>query len=100
MCHNQITELPGELFFYQTELKQLKISHNKLSFLPDNIFRHEGLEVLDLSYNSFSRIPLYSLTEQATSGLVELNLSNNIISNIVNEDQLKKIEVRLTKDYC
>lgn len=91
--HNDLSEVPVDLFRYLTKLRVVDLSHNELRFLPENFFKEEGLERLDLSHNSINRLPLISLSTGAASTLCELDLSWNGISSIADAGLFSKFKV-------
>lgn len=89
-----LTELPHELFRYATFLRFVNLSYNKLRFIPDNFFREDGLEYLDVSNNQLSRFPISSISFAAAETLSELDLSWNSISSVSHGDQFSRFKVR------
>jgi hypothetical protein len=56
--HNRLTFLPEEVFRELTALQSLTLSCNELTLLPERIFRGlTALEYLDLSYNQLDSLP-------------------------------------------
>ncbi|KAI4459845.1 antigen bsp putative-related [Holotrichia oblita] len=90
--HNNIVEVSYDLFRSLSNLRIVDLSHNKLRILPDNLFREEGLESLDLSHNALNRIHLSSINSLAASTLCELDLSWNSISSISHSDAFAKFK--------
>lgn len=91
--HNHIVEISYDLFRSLSNLRIVDFSHNKIRILPDNLFREEGLEHLDLSHNALNRIHLSSMNTMAASTLCELDLSRNSISSISHADAFAKFKV-------
>jgi len=93
--HNRITSIPQEIFKLKN-LKKLFIGNNKLSSLPSTLCENEQLEVLSLRGNEFSVLPdvLFQL-----NNLIYLDVSHNQIT-ILNPElgNLKKL-TRLFLDF-
>ncbi|ENN73885.1 hypothetical protein YQE_09513, partial [Dendroctonus ponderosae] len=68
------------------------ISNNRIRALPDNLFREEGLEKLDLSSNLLSKMPLNTLAIPAAQTLCELDLSWNLISSLSHGGLLERFK--------
>lgn len=68
-------------------------SHNRLRFLPDNLFREDGLEHLDISHNMLSKLPLNSMSVATASTLCELDVSWNSISSLAHGGLLARFKV-------
>lgn len=94
ISNNLVAELPKDIFRNLHNLRVADFSHNRLRFLPDNLFRAEGLERLDVSHNQLSRLPLSSLSVGASATLSELDLSWNGISSLNHGDMFSKFEVK------
>lgn len=62
-------------------LRVINISHNRLRFLPDTLFKDTQLEILDVSHNQISKIPDGCLSRIATT-LRHLDASHNEITSI------------------
>ncbi|XP_029460776.1 leucine-rich repeat-containing protein 3-like [Rhinatrema bivittatum] len=72
----------------------LKLDGNKISQIPNNVFRHlDYLQELDLSKNAIEKIEIASFTG-ITEGLRLLDLSNNHINNIP-EGALAKLRAKI-----
>ncbi len=83
ISHNNISELKGDVFNGIVRL-ELDASHNNLSKIPKDIFEKRKvfrLEMIDLSYNYFSSIPVDVLQNQYFS-LETLRISHNEIKVI------------------
>ena len=111
LANKEITTVPSTIDGL-TELKQLFLSYNDLSFLTYNIGNLEKLEHLSLSFNSLINLPstigdlenlisldaelniLSSLPNEIAnlSNLVTLNVSNNELSQLPNLSTLDKLE--------
>lgn len=89
--HNHISEIGGGIFSQMNSLKVVKLSHNRLQFLPNDFGSSTRLllKSLDLSYNQLSAIP-----EKITMnhGLVELDLSHNKIKALPESYELYALE--------
>lgn len=96
ISHNALSEIPNDLFRYLTNIRIVDFAYNKLRFLPDNVFRTDGLEKLDLSNNQLSRFPISCISIATAETLSELDLSWNVISSIAHRDQFSKFK-SLTK---
>lgn len=91
-------------------LRVVDFSHNKLKTLPDNLFRHDGLQSLDVSHNGLTRIPLTSLSVAAAGTLCNLDLSHNGIPAVTNGGLFIRfkvcffefvfIECKILFDFC
>lgn len=81
-----------DLFRYMTHLRVVDLSNNKIKFLPENLFREEGLEQLDLSHNNLHRMPLSSISSLAALSLCELDLSGNNIPAIGDSNVFTKFK--------
>lgn len=86
LSHNQLTNIPTELFKSMSGLRIVDFSHNKLHSLPDMLFTESGLEQLMLSHNFLKHPPVSSLGPTAMASLCELDLSWNLISEINSPD--------------
>lgn len=86
-----LTKLPSTILS-MTELRQLNLSHNRLTgALPAEIRHLRNLETLDISYNDMTGLPaeLGQLSELRT-----LNASNNRLTGIPHElGNLQNLEV-------
>ena len=61
--HNQLTELPSDLFTFP-KLKKLNVSYNQIDNLPDNWWQGPVLECLNVSHNVLEELPLSDSLEQ------------------------------------
>ena len=86
MSDNAITILHNDTFHTLRNLKELRISNNNLSVWKPNIINLIHLELLDLSYNKFSSLPLQTRKmldqleengEKRISDHLSLNLEGN-----------------------
>lgn len=93
MSHNFVPELPNDLFKFLLNLRVVDFSHNRFRFLPDNLFKDEGLEWLDLSNNQINRLPLTSMVPQAAATLGYLDLSWNGISSVASGGMFERFKV-------
>ena len=96
LSHNQLTQLPENIFSNLNQLQELDLSHNQLTQLPANIFSNlNQLEILLLSHNQLTQLPenIFSNLNQ----LQELDLSHNQLTqlpaNIFNN--LNQLEILL-----
>ncbi|XP_038900566.1 LRR repeats and ubiquitin-like domain-containing protein At2g30105 [Benincasa hispida] len=78
LSHNLLTTLPSSLGSL-TSLKQLHVTNNKLTSLPDEIKCLSLLEVLKVSNNRISIVPS---TIGECSSLTEVDLSSNLLSEL------------------
>lgn len=79
LSHNHLIELPVEIFHEMLSLTSVDLSHNNIRNLAENFILSPSLERLDLSDNTFSRVPTSCLSQAAAGNLVELDLSGNTI---------------------
>lgn len=114
MNHNSLAELPANLFEMVDDLRIVDLSHNRLKFLPDKLFPHDGLESLviinyyikfkyliffsmyrslDLSHNVMIKIPVTSISNIAALTICELDVSYNKIAAIHSLDLSNKFRV-------
>mgnify|MGYP001231857402 FL=1 len=111
LANKEITTIPSTIDDL-TELKQLFLSYNNISFLTYNIGNLEKLEHLSLSFNSLNDLPstignlenlitldvelnfLSSLPNEIgnLSNLLTLNVANNELSDLPNLSNLDKLE--------
>lgn len=68
-------------FANMSKLRVLNLNGNHLSYLPKEIFKSTHIEMLDLSYNSFSVVPSTSLSDIGIS-LRYLSMQSNNIEHI------------------
>lgn len=86
LSHNQLTNIPTELFKSMSGLRIVDLSYNKLHSLPDMLFTESGLEQLMLSHNFLRHPPVSSLGPTAMASLCDLDLSRNLISELNSPD--------------
>lgn len=92
---NGLMEIAPETFRNLGELRIVDLSYNLLRTLPDSIFVGDDLEMLDISHNQLTKIPVTSLTNVAAMTLCELDLSHNHIGAIHSMDLSNKFRVSL-----
>jgi Leucine-rich repeat (LRR) protein len=81
LANNLIQDLSPDTFADQTEITELDLSSNKLSYISDKLFaRLKKLRVLDLSNNSLTLIEADTFLE--TKSLFALALNSNKIENL------------------
>lgn len=86
-------DVPSDLFRNLQNLRTVDLSHNRLKLLPDSLIKEGGLESLDVSHNSLTRVPLTSVSVAAASTLCKLDLSWNGITAVTNGDLLSRFKV-------
>ncbi|KAF4116998.1 PH domain leucine-rich repeat-containing protein phosphatase 1 [Onychostoma macrolepis] len=78
--HNQLKRLPERV--ERPAVEVLDIQHNHLSELPCNLFlKSESLRCLNASANKLENLPASSLSEESSSVLQELYLTNNHLTD-------------------
>uniref|UniRef100_A0A8C8SVM6 protein-serine/threonine phosphatase n=1 Tax=Pelusios castaneus TaxID=367368 RepID=A0A8C8SVM6_9SAUR len=78
--HNQLGRLPER--FERTQLEVLDVQHNQLLELPSNLLlKAESLRNLNASANKLETLPPATLSEETTSVLQELYLTNNNLTD-------------------
>ncbi|XP_063706940.1 chaoptin isoform X2 [Culicoides brevitarsis] len=82
LSNNGISDVPMDLFRFIRFLRVVDLSHNFIRGLTENFFGGDGMELLDLSYNKFMRVPALALSNLAALTLCELDLSHNHIAAI------------------
>jgi Leucine-rich repeat (LRR) protein len=95
--HNAIDSISGEALAslsLQTNISELLLSNNKLSELPDVVFRLQKLKLLDVSNNNLADVP-YSLGY--IDALQIINLEGNPIRTI-RRTLIARSEANLTQD--
>ena len=113
LTNNQITRLPDELFSLD-KLTHLYVGHNKITTIPDT-FKNSNIIILNLSDNPILKFPteyphtleqlyisfcnLTSIPPELSNlpDLVELDLSNNQISEIPEIPSLHKLIISMNK---
>uniref|UniRef100_A0AAU7L1Z2 Toll4 n=1 Tax=Macrobrachium nipponense TaxID=159736 RepID=A0AAU7L1Z2_MACNP len=79
LSHNQIAEVPEQVFTSASDLYTLSLKHNRLAHLSDWAFGSlASLKLLDLSHNRLVAIPRSALAD--LQQLRELRLANNSLS--------------------
>ena len=99
LSHNSLADVPAEIFRFNTNLRFLDMSHNRLRALPDNFLSHDSMERLDVSHNLLSRPPVTSLGPAAAATLCELDLSYNTIAALQNIDLFSRFKVCSCASY-
>lgn len=89
---NRIADIPNDIFRFLNHLRIVDLSYNRLRSLPDNLFREEGLERLDVSHNMLSKLPLNSMSISTAMTLCELDLSSNSISSLAHGGLLARFK--------
>lgn len=82
-----------DLFRYARDLRVVDMSYNYIRGLTENFFAGDGIELLDLSHNLFSKVPALALSNLAALTLCELDLSHNNIAAIQSIDLSNKFRV-------
>uniref|UniRef100_A0A4X2LFH4 protein-serine/threonine phosphatase n=1 Tax=Vombatus ursinus TaxID=29139 RepID=A0A4X2LFH4_VOMUR len=78
--HNQLTRLPERL--ERTQVEVLDVQHNQLVELPPNLLmKADSLRFLNASANKLETIPPATLSEETSSILQELYLTNNHLTD-------------------
>nr|XP_015833364.1 PREDICTED: chaoptin isoform X2 [Tribolium castaneum]XP_015833366.1 PREDICTED: chaoptin isoform X2 [Tribolium castaneum]XP_015833367.1 PREDICTED: chaoptin isoform X2 [Tribolium castaneum]XP_015833368.1 PREDICTED: chaoptin isoform X2 [Tribolium castaneum]XP_015833369.1 PREDICTED: chaoptin isoform X2 [Tribolium castaneum] len=81
LSKNLVSQLHPSQFANMPQLRVLDLSSNSLNYLPKDVFQNTVIEMLDLSYNSFSVVPSLSLSDVGLS-LRHLSISSNNIEHI------------------
>jgi Leucine-rich repeat (LRR) protein len=81
LSKNLITQLHASQFANMPRLRVIDLSTNNLNYLPKDVFENTVVEMLDLSYNSFSVVPSLSLSDVGLS-LRDLRIRSNNIEHI------------------
>ncbi|KAG5880820.1 hypothetical protein JTB14_019464 [Gonioctena quinquepunctata] len=81
LSRNLISQLHVGQFANMSKLRILNLSGNSLNYLARDIFRNTSIEMLDLSYNSFSVVPSSSVSDAGVT-LRHLAMRSNIIEHI------------------
>ncbi|KAK1337504.1 hypothetical protein QTO34_002134 [Cnephaeus nilssonii] len=78
--HNQLTSLPERL--ERTSVEVLDVQHNQLLELPPNLLmKADSLRFLNASANKLETLPVATLSEETSSILQELYLTNNNLTD-------------------
>uniref|UniRef100_A0A672NLH0 PH domain and leucine rich repeat protein phosphatase 1 n=1 Tax=Sinocyclocheilus grahami TaxID=75366 RepID=A0A672NLH0_SINGR len=78
--HNQLKRLPERV--ERPAVEVLDLQHNQLTELPCNLFlKSESLRCLNASANKLENLPPSSLSEESSSVLQELYLTNNHLTD-------------------
>ncbi|ERE73753.1 PH domain leucine-rich repeat protein phosphatase 1-like protein [Cricetulus griseus] len=78
--HNQLARLPERL--ERTSVEVLDVQHNQLIELPPNLFmKADSLRFLNASANKLETLPPATLSEETSSILQELYLTNNSLTD-------------------
>lgn len=93
LSKNKISDVPMDLFRYTRDLRVVDMSHNFIRGLTENFFGGDGMELLDLSHNRFTKVPALALSNLAALTLCELDLSHNNIAAIQSIDLSNKFRV-------
>lgn len=96
LSKNKISDVPMDLFRYTRDLRVVDMSHNFIRGLTENFFGGDGMELLDLSHNKFTKVPALALSNLAALTLCELDLSHNNIAAIQSIDLSNKFRVGMT----
>ena len=92
--HNDLVELPADVFQGLADLRVISMAHNQLRHVPDGaLFAPSWLERLDLAYNQLSRIPVSAFSASSGRSLCELDLSHNFIAAIHPVDAISRLKV-------
>lgn len=95
LAHNFLPEVSYDTFRTLGDLRIVDLSYNNLRSLPDNLFTGDELEMLDLSNNQLTKIPVTALTNVAALTLCQLDLSHNHIGAIHSMDLSNKFRVKI-----
>lgn len=98
LSNNAISDVPMDLFRNARDLRVVDMSHNFIRGLTENFFASDGMELLDLSYNKFTKVPALSLSNLAALTLCELDLSHNHIAAIQSIDLSNKFRVGIYRN--
>ncbi|XP_016384469.1 PH domain leucine-rich repeat-containing protein phosphatase 1-like [Sinocyclocheilus rhinocerous] len=80
--HNQLKRLPERVERPLFSVEVLDLQHNQLIQLPCNLFlKSESLRCLNASANKLENLPASSLSEDSSSVLQELYLTNNYLTD-------------------
>lgn len=80
LSHNKIEDIPPDVFLYwMSDTRKLKLSQNRLRFLPPDLGFMASLEILDLDSNRLEALP-DSLGD--CSNLQRLNLASNNLTTL------------------
>uniref|UniRef100_A0A0G4F7N8 Uncharacterized protein n=1 Tax=Chromera velia CCMP2878 TaxID=1169474 RepID=A0A0G4F7N8_9ALVE len=94
--HNYLTRIPADLFVHCTKLGWLNASTNRIQSLPEALFSHGGLEVLNMSSNKIKTLERF-----CTPKLRILNLSTNKIGSQVScKDCVCLTDINLARNPC
>lgn len=93
LSNNKISDMPMDLFRYARDLRVVDMSYNFIRGLTENFFAGDGMELLDLSHNHFTKVPALALSNLAALTLCELDLSHNYIAAIQSIDLSNKFRV-------
>ncbi|XP_050360003.1 protein toll-like isoform X2 [Nymphalis io] len=93
---SSIETVPADLFLNTTNLKKISLKGNKIKVLPNGIFSKQKLNLLNLSNNSISELPVDVFDEQ--DSLVNLELQRNVLESLPdglfsNLKSLKKLDL-------
>lgn len=81
LSKNLINQLHSSQFSNMPRLRVVNLNNNNLLYLPKDIFTNTVIEMLDLSYNTFSVIPSLSLSDIGLT-LRHLAIGGNSIEHI------------------
>ncbi|XP_074027926.1 uncharacterized protein [Leptinotarsa decemlineata] len=81
LSKNLVSQLHVGQFANMSKLRILNLSGNNLNYLAKDIFRNTSIEMLDLSYNSFSVVPSSSVSDAGVT-LRHLSMRSNNIEHI------------------
>ncbi|KAF7278687.1 hypothetical protein GWI33_008096 [Rhynchophorus ferrugineus] len=81
LSRNLISHLHNNQFTDNPRLRVLNLSRNSLNYLPREVFGNTVLEFIDLSFNSFSVVPSFSLSNVGLT-LRHLSLHSNNLEHI------------------
>ncbi|CAG9855606.1 unnamed protein product [Phyllotreta striolata] len=101
LSKNLIGQLHVGQFANMSKLRVLNLSGNHLSYLPKEIFKSTNIEMLDLSFNSFSVVPSSTLSDIGISLRYFTMRSNNIehidITTFPDIPLLQRLDLRNNK---
>ena len=99
LSHNYISTLPDEVF-QLSNIKELTLDDNSMSYISNNIQQMGSLQTLALEYNKFKDTKILFHNLSKCPNLKILSLNNNPIKRISNNmDELISVETILFLDF-